>query len=276
VKAVWRVVFDGDDAAPVIQTVYNVFKLKSRGSTVRRIFAQVGAPPQVYERLAQKNDEVRAGGPPAASGPEAVQQQRFHAVARLVRDGRMAWDAADPGTAGYRNPELAVPRAQLSTAYEAATYGALSREDVAYCLYSAIKHNERYAGWVALCPASVDASEAVLDLIMVPSAGTMIRPVHRAAWALQGFDEELRDVAAEVAETMSGGHAQGSLELVRAAQQGQVEATVADRLDRGYYPPGEADKVRSVLQEWRQAKPVVGARGQIARMMTSRDANRGV
>ena len=254
--------------APKRSTLYKVFKLEATGDAVAQVLTRVEVPTPRVESLAERNDVIRTGGPAAASEHQTRQQRRFASVGQRVRDGRLAWDAAEAGTAAYRNPELALPRELLSTAFEAATAGELSREDVAYCLYSAIKHCERYRDWVALCPASIDAAEATLDLVMVPAAGTMVRALHRAAWTLQFFDDPLRDAAARVAAALGPRRTDGTVELVEAARVLDVEATVQQRLDAGYYTPSDAAKVRSVLEgEWRRTVPVSGARGRIATLL---------
>lgn len=255
-------------AVPCRATFYKVFTLKASGRMVTRCLEAAGVAHDLAEALGSRNEEVRAGGQRASEAEDPHLRKRFADVAVKVREARLNWDAAEPGEPSYRDPESALPRADLSMAYDAALDGALSREDIAYCLYSAVKHNRDYRAWVTLCPASEEAAEALLDLMLVPRPGEMVRPVLRAAWTLQHLDSGLREAVYEVGSRLAADRDDGMLELLGAAHHHTVEQLLRRRLTAGFYTDEEANKIRQLIErEWQSPLAPAGARGLVDQFM---------
>lgn len=252
-------------SAPSRSTLYNVFSaFKGTDKSVARCLEAAGVPHGEAEQLARAYFEARTGGKPAAEAGDPRERQRFADIAVRVRAAREQWDSASPGDPAYRDPELSLPRDELSTAYTAALDGALSREDVAFCLYSAAKHRKDYAAWVALCPASEDAAEVLLDLILVPRPGEMVRPIVRAAWTMQRLDDEYRSAACEVGLRLAAERTDGMDDLLAAIREKQVEQLMRRRLAAGFYADEDARKIQEMLdKDWASPASLVGARGLV-------------
>jgi hypothetical protein len=157
-------------------------------------------------------------------------------------------------------------------AYEAAVAESLTREDVAFGLYSAVKHRKDYTEWIALCEASTQAAEALLDLVIVPRSGEMVQPKHRAAWCLQKMDRRVREAAAEVGSRLTAGRTDGTPELIEAARDQRVEQLLRRRLADGFYIGDEQSKIRQLLdKEWIVPTEFVGARGLVADYLANLD-----
>ncbi|WP_182899766.1 hypothetical protein [Microbispora sp. H10830] len=256
---------------PARQSFYSAFRLKTAGRTVARCLEAAGVPHDDAVELGRQVDDVRRGEKPGGAA-DLYTRKKFADIALRVREARLTWDSPGSSDPGYRDPELALDADDLITAYQAACAGDLSSEDVAYCLYSAIKHGKRelYTKLILLCPASGAAAEALLDLIIIPPAGQQVRPIHRAAWIMQHLDSAVRDAALEVAYRLIADRPDGVLELLKAAKDQRVEALLRNRLGGGYYTLTEAEKVREVLEkELAQAPARRGARGLVQALLRS-------
>ncbi len=246
---------------PARASFYNAFELRTRGKTVAQCLEAAGVDPDVADALGQQVDEVRRG---SGISTNVDSKKHFAEITKKVREAYCKWDTAEPNDVSYRDPELALAPEDLSTAYEAALAGSLTADEVAYCLYSAIKHSKNYKAWVELCPGSESAAEAMLDLILIPKAGQQVRPVHRAAWTMQQLDPVIRTAAAEVGACLAHGRHDGVLTLLEAAKNSQVEQLLQTRLEIGYYSADDAGKIRALLeQEWADVQPRRGARGVV-------------
>jgi hypothetical protein len=262
------------NSTPSRSSYYVVFGLKNtatRKLAVRCLVA-AGVDQAEAEQLAQEMEDARAGGPPESRAGDPRLRKRHADVAVKIREARAAWDAHPLGTQNYRDPEMSLAREDIGLAYEAAVAEALTREDVAFGLYSAVKHNKDYARWIVLCEASTEAAEALLDLIIVPRASEMLQPKHRAAWCLQKMDTRFREAAADVGRRLTAGRTDGIPELIEAARDQRVEQLIRRRLAGDFYIGDEVGKIEKLLdQEWVITPEFVGVRGLIADYLA--DAN---
>lgn len=248
------------DFIPSRSVVFDIFRLRATERSLRRFLKAIDVPSDQIEIVAERYANARTGGPKSASATPG----KGSGIAERIAKARQTWDEPDVGSPQYRDPELAFPRDQLSQAFEAALAGALSREDVAFCSYSAAKHRAHYVEWIGICSGSPIAAEYLLDLILIPPPGQMIRPGLRAAYAAQYLDDALREAFFEVGMRLRGNSHGPTARLLEAVRRGTVVEHVRHSLESGDYPPGDAERIRGMLEtDWAEDTIRTTARGQI-------------
>jgi transcriptional regulator with XRE-family HTH domain len=195
-----------------------------------------------------------------------------------LREAAAAWDAAAPGETSYRPVGGLYPSnklAELLTLAREEKLAALTGQEWAYLVGSAVHHGERYRRWFDLATAS-SGPIPVIETLVEQMVGPYRRPAWRAAWLLQFAADDLRRAAVRLAKDLAERDEQPNADPALTGLLGAVEQNAVEQyLEALPEDQLRAEVRRVLLQEFRTEGRPPAARGRLASYLEEAVASSG-